>query len=191
MKTNKVIPFILALLLLSSYGFGCNPFAKYTQKAKDSAVDSLTESILNKATNGTVHVDSHNGGTEFKISTKDGNSFTVGKKVELPDDLPPQIPIYKNSITKGASYDRENQRVILTFNSSDNASDVSKWYEDQLKGKDWKADSNMGFGKYQMVVYKKDKEQISVSVFDHQKDEEKPEDKNKNTTVILEWHQEK
>ena len=172
---------LLFIFLLSFYGFGCNPFSSYQKKAQDSMVDSLTEKIINKATDGKVNIDVRHGGKDFTIKSKDGGSFSVGEKLELPKDFPKEIPIYKNLELKGINTSNQNKTIIATFNSLDSAKEISNWYKQKLTDQGWKDESNLGYDDYHMNHYKKDNKEINIALIST------GEGDDAKVTIVLTW----
>lgn len=159
MNTQRMTWFALALGAISLFGLGCNPLASLERKA----AEKTAEGILGQASGGKVSVDANSGQYAFK-DNKTGASVVVGENVSLPSDFPKDIPQYPGTKILTASTDPNQGGAAVTFQSTDDVTKATKWYEDTLKAGGWTQSSSFTAGGSEIRAYEKGKVKMTFTI---------------------------
>ncbi len=121
MKNKWLLLIVVGLIALS----GCNN-AEKPQKQPGSGADSEKSSPQ-------VKIDEDKGSVEYKDEDSEGRA-EVGEDVELPDNYPNDVPVYKNAKILSSITSKTDQvdTMTVTLQSDDSLNDVAQFYKDQL-----------------------------------------------------------
>ncbi len=80
-----------------------------------------------------IKVDKNKGSFKYKNEKSEG-SAQIGEDVELPDDFPKDVPVYKNAkLTSAITTKSDNGSLTaITLETKDGKDEVAKFYEDGL-----------------------------------------------------------
>lgn len=120
------------------------------------------ESILSKATNGAVDIDTKNN--SVTISTGDGTT-TIGSQ-KLPSDFPSDIPVYTDATVLGSvtGTSQDAGGVFVSLNTSDSLTDVKAFYESELPKNGWTNEDTTTLGTIVNIASEKGDKRLSVTI---------------------------
>jgi len=154
---NKIL-FSLLVILLAIGVSGCkSPQEKATEKVVENAFEASGQ--------GKMDVDIDKGKQTIKFSDKEGGgSLQIDNNgnLEVPKKWPKEIKVYKKA--KVISVLDNQDTIQFIIQSNDNVDNLKKWYADELAGSDWDKVTVMDMGDTWIASYKKDNQQISVTV---------------------------
>lgn len=170
-KSNKTLWIILGVvlfifvvipgLLLTIGGI----FLK-SKLGDQKSTDKTISSIVSKATDSKVNVNSSNG--EFSVESKDGDSsISVGSNQKLPDGFPKSdIPYFaEKSITFAmSSKDEGKSRWSVTATSDKSFDDVKSYFAGKIKEPDYTDVSTYSFNDSQSYYGVGSKYTVSVTI---------------------------
>lgn len=184
-KSNKtllivigVVVFFFVVVPALVFGAGVLLFNKSfgSQKATDKTIESLVE----KATDGKVDIDSDNG--NFSVSGENGDStYSVGDNQKLPDDFPKdKIPyITEKSVSFVFTNSNEGKKSWSVTTTVDKSfEDAKTYFTDKIKEPEFTSVSSYSFGDSQTLYGQNDMYDVSVTVT-------KPESGDTSVTYII------
>jgi len=132
MKKILLFSLVFGLVLFTT---GCG----LTDKLADEATKKVTEKALESVTNSDIDL------TNNKITVNsNGESFSLGEDLVLPDKFPADVPIYSKAkiITTSTS---GTAGFYATLTSSDSFTEVNEYYNAELAAQGWTIDNTSTF----------------------------------------------
>lgn len=171
MNTKHIIPLVSVAAVIMLFGAGCNPFQAAQDKLEQKVADSVASGVLSKATGGKVDVNTDKGQMNFK-DNKTGSSVSIGENMDIPDDFPKDVPIYPGAKASSIMTSTSEKTANATLTSGDEATKITKWYEDKFKSEGWTEDNSSTINDVEVRSYTKDLVKVTLSVWPN-KDEGK------------------
>ncbi len=130
-----------------------------------STQDKLTEKALEVGGRGKVKVDIDSGQKKIKITNKEDNSsvqINNGGRLAVPGGWPDEAKIYpKAKIISVLNVPGSLQFIAQT---NDNPEEIKSWYQAELTKTKWQVLNNFKMAGGWITVYKKDGQQLSISI---------------------------
>lgn len=144
---------VLALLMCA---VGC-------KKAAEEAMEAAIESQIAKD-GGSANVEIGDGDTSIKFEDKEsGAKMAFGKNVEMPQDFPQDIPVYKSMTLAVAQSQPEDNTFMVQGITSDAVATVAAFYTEETAKQGWAEATNLDQGdNLRVVAYKKDGRSLNV-----------------------------
>ncbi len=154
---NKILFFLLMVLLVIGVS-GCkSPQEKATEKVVENAFEASGQ--------GKMDVDIDKGKQTIKFSDKEGGgSLQIDNNgnLEVPKKWPKEIKVYKKAKVISVLDNQGDLQFITQTN--DGVDKIKQWYEKELADSDWNKVTVMDMGDTWIASYKKNNQQISVTV---------------------------
>jgi hypothetical protein len=128
-----------------------------------STNEAAIEKQIERATGSDADVDI--SGDNYKITgkTEDGEfSLSSGEGVEIPEDFPDDVLIYRPSSVQMAMNVPEGQSLTLT--TSDDSKKIMETYKREMTAKGWSEQASMNMGTQSMLSYKKGDRAANVTI---------------------------
>lgn len=148
-KIKLYLLFPVAVVLVLS---GCGK--SVSQKVSEKA----TEKIIEAQSGGKADVDID--GKNIKVETDEGK-MESGEDVKLPDDFPSDVYVIDGKI-KSTISDQENSGYTISVETDKSPAEVSKIYQEKLKGEGWDITATMDLGDTVTIAAEKDDKSASV-----------------------------
>lgn len=149
---GKYIFFIIVLTVFTSAG--CS------EEGKEKAIQKQIET----ATGGTAQVDIFDDNVLVTGQTEEG-PFTIstGENIGIPDDFPPDIPIYQPSKAIHSTIIPEGRHFVLS--TPDDVGKVIKSYRNNMVSRGWNEEEYMDIGQDAQVRYSKGKRAAQITIY--------------------------
>ncbi len=167
---KKILSVVAIAVPLSLMGFGCNPFQKAQDELTKKAAESVTESVLSKATGGKVDVNSDDGSMQFK-DNKTGDTFGFGENIKIPSDFPSDVYLYDGAKPASVITSRKDNTANITLTTADDSEKVTQWYEAKYKAEGWTEESSSAINNLEYREYTKDNKKVALSIWPNSSDE--------------------
>jgi hypothetical protein len=147
--TKFIICMACAVLLLS----GCG----------NHIGEKALEEQIEKETGSNADVNISEDSMNIRGKTENGAfSLSSGEGVEIPDNFPADILIYKPSELKSALETSNGQS--LAFTTTDDVSEVIVAYKREMTDEGWTEETSMNIGQQSMLVYNKQDRVVQITV---------------------------
>lgn len=126
----------------------------------------VTESVISKASNGTVNINTDSGSVTVK--GEDGATATIGSK--LPDNFPTDIPIYTGATVTSGTVGKDSQgnaEDLATFTTPDSVEKVKAFYDAELAKKGWGNNESPALGTLVSYLVTKGDRQLAITITDY------------------------
>ena len=133
------------------------------KKAADEAMEAAIESQIAKD-GGSAKVEIGEDDMSFKFEDKkSGAKMAFGKNVEMPQDFPQDVPVYKSMTLLMAHSQNEDNTFMLKGTTPDAVATVAAFYATETQKQGWSEETNMDQGdKLRVVAYKKEGRSLNV-----------------------------
>ena len=156
----------IALMSLSFYGMGCNPFKSAQDKLEQKAAEKMSEKLLESMVGDNVDIDINGDSAVVRIKDEDGGGeMMFGDDVELPRDLDEGIIIYSGA--KPISVIRNfggAKGAMVTLTTQDDMNDIAVWYEKKYESAGWTKNQSMTIEEVEMRGFKKGDERVIITI---------------------------
>lgn len=161
MRDRHLISAVAVLAVISFVAaFGCSRKTTTIETEEGKITFEEGKEFKIKTDEGTLTM---RGGT-LDVKTKEGKaSLTVGHG-ELPENISGDIPIYKPSNVAMSQVMEGGKNVILSLSTSDDASKVKVFYEDQMGKKGWNINRRMSMGPATILSGSKGNKKLNVTL---------------------------
>ncbi len=154
--------FYLGLIITIAFVLsGCALTDKLTQKAGEK----IGEKIVEEATNSEVDVEE---GT-ITMNTNEG-TMQWGENVDLPENFPEDIPVYKDAQALSASSSETDNSYYVTLLSTDGFNAIEEYYKSELENEGWTIDNESTYagesGKSTTYIASKDNRDLTVGLYE-------------------------
>jgi len=143
---NRIATLIILVIAMTAIIVGCSRSKTIKTDEGEITVDEKGESLTMK----------------FKGDEGQDINIKIGKD-ELPKNLPDDIPIYKPSKVATSQIMGE-KNMMLNLTTDDDASTVTKFYEQKLKEKGWTIGQVMNFGPAMIMNSTKGNKELNVTI---------------------------
>lgn len=128
----------------------------------NNAGETALEKQIEKETGADADVDISKDRMHITGETEDGSfSLSSGEGIQIPDNFPSDILIYKPSELK-ATIDTPNGQS-LTFATADDVDTVIGAYKREMKAEGWAEKASMNMGQQSMLVYQKSNRAVQIT----------------------------
>ena len=143
--------FCLSCLILMLAGCG--------RKAEEKAVEKSIE----QATGANADVDLTDNGMKISGKTEEGDfSLTSGEGIEVPDDFPSDVFVYKPSSVNAVVNLPQGRSLTLT--TGDDSKTVLEAYKREMTAKGWSEKMSMNMGNQAMFSFEKEGRVAQITV---------------------------
>lgn len=136
-------------------------FSVFSLTACSQAAEQITEKIIEENANGDVDVDIDDDGVNYTDS--DGNQFSAGESIDLPDNWPSDIPTFDGNLTT-VSIDKSGGSVLASWTTEDSLGDAYDAYNASLESAGFSLTSDTTQTDYRMTTYESSKYSVLLTV---------------------------
>jgi hypothetical protein len=129
----------------------------------EAAMEKRMEEKIEEATGADAEVDMSDKGMKVKGQTEGGEfSLTSGEEIEIPEEFPEDVFIYRPSKALVAMKVPEGHSLSLT--TKDETSKVVETYKSEMQANGWSQEGSMNMGDQFTLMYKKGDRIAAVSI---------------------------
>lgn len=144
MKAVRRILLATALMGMLAMSSGCQAIGG---KATEKAIENASGNKVDIEQDG------------ITVEGENGEQAAFGEKVDVPDDFPKDVPVYKGTVTGALSAEGS---WTLSIETKDDIKTVMAFYADELEDEGWVKESSVDTGDGGMYSAKKDDRQCTV-----------------------------
>lgn len=136
-------------------------FSVFSLTACSQAAEKITEKIIEDNASGDVDVDLDDG--SVNITDDDGNQFSAGDSIDLPDNWPSDIPTFDGNLTT-VSIDKNGGSVLASWTTDASLSDAYDSYSSALEAAGFTLTSDTTQSDYRMTTYESSKYSVLLTI---------------------------
>lgn len=136
-------------------------FSVFSLTACSQAAEQITEKIIEDNANGDVDVDIDDDGVNY--TDNDGNQFSAGESIDLPNNWPSDIPTYDGNLTT-VSIDKSGGSVWASWTTEDSLGDAYDAYSAALESAGFSLTSDTTQTDYRMTTFESSKYSVLLTV---------------------------
>ncbi len=161
LNQKKLIMIVIVVVVLGALGYVVRGMFSR------NIAENMAENALERASGGKFDVD-YKGDNSITVKGDEG-SFAAGENVSLPKDWPSDVPVISGAkiAYAGSSNPTTGQAGLsVMFTTSKSVSEVSDYYNNELKDKGWVVENTGSFGGSSFVSAKKDSRTVGLTIID-------------------------